>query len=215
MFLRLFRQGSDGDAAHHDRNFFGAIKIGDFVRLVKLRGERADGDEIEIRRQFGQFFEVGDFVILHVKFLRRQPGEREQAEAGQRGDDFVAVHEAGQREAELGEFRVVRAHAAHGDEADAFFCVHNLMTSIKGQNAAGNQADHRHGKNQVRLREMRHHHAANRHRDRADDESPRRDDGERAGQRKICAVRQNSRLTAPRPKKEMCPSRYIRRLKLP
>ena len=33
----------------------------------------------------------------------------------------------GQREAEGGEFGVVRAHAAHGDEADAFFGFHNLM----------------------------------------------------------------------------------------
>ncbi len=32
---------------------------------------------------------------------------------------------------------------------------------------------------------------------------------------KFCVVRQNRRFTAPRPKKEMWPSRYIRRLKLP
>ena len=32
---------------------------------------------------------------------------------------------------------------------------------------------------------------------------------------KFCVVSQNSRFTAPRPKNEMWPSRYIRRLKLP
>ena len=78
-----------------------------------------------------QAAQVGDFVVGDFKPVRRQPGEREQTEARQRGDDFVAFHEAGQREAEPGEFRVVSAHAAHGDEADAFFRVHNLMTSNK------------------------------------------------------------------------------------
>ena len=103
------------------------VKIRDVARLVKLRGEGADGDEVEIRRQFRQRFQVGDFVVGDFKPVRRQPGEREQAEARQRRDDFVAVHEAGQREAELGEFRVVGAHAAHGDEGDFF---HGVAVSL-------------------------------------------------------------------------------------
>ena len=131
MFLGLFAQRRNRDAAHDDGNIFRAVIIRHVARLVKLRGERADGDQIKIYWQLRQIFKVGDFVILDVEFFRRQAGEREQAEARQRGDDFVTIYEAGQREPERGEFRVVRADAAHGDEADAFFHVHNFTISNK------------------------------------------------------------------------------------
>ena len=121
MLEGLFDERRHRDAAHDDRHAAGAVVIGHVTRLVELRREGAERDEIKMHGKFRQVSEVGDLVVLDVEaFARRQAGQRQQAEAGQRGDDVVAVHEAGQREAELGEFRVVSAHAAHGDEADAF-----------------------------------------------------------------------------------------------
>ena len=64
--------------------------------------------------------EVGDFMVLDVKVIGGQPGQREQTETGQRGNDLVPVNEPGQRKAEFGEFRVVSANAAHGNESNAF-----------------------------------------------------------------------------------------------
>ena len=83
MLPGLIPQRGRGDAAHHHGDFLGTVIIRHLARLVELRGEGADRDEIEIRRQLGQGFQVGDFVIADFKPVRRQPGEREQAEAGQ------------------------------------------------------------------------------------------------------------------------------------
>ena len=51
---------------------------------------------------------------------RRQASKGEQTKAWQRRDLFVAFYEARQGETKLREFRVVCAHSAHRDEADAF-----------------------------------------------------------------------------------------------
>src|SRR5258708_2845557 len=59
-------------------------------------------------------------MVLEIELPGCEAGERQQTEARQRSDDTVAINETGQGEAELGQFRVVSAHAAHGDEGDGF-----------------------------------------------------------------------------------------------
>src|SRR5207247_572839 len=114
------------DTAHDDGNVFAAVKIGDPPGFLELRGERADGDEVEMLRQLGFFAQVGDFVVFNLELPRCQPRERQQSEARQRGDDAVAVHEPGQGQTEPGEFLVVCADTAHGDQSDTF---HKLAAS--------------------------------------------------------------------------------------
>ena len=77
-------------------------------------------------RQLGFFAQVGDFVVFNLELPRCQPRERQQSEARQRGDDAVAVHEPGQGQTEPGEFLVVCADTAHGDQSDTF---HKLAAS--------------------------------------------------------------------------------------
>ena len=126
MLLRVLRQRTHRDTAHDDGNIFAAVKVSDPPGFLQLRGERADGDEVEMLRQLGLFPQVGDFVVFDLELPRRQPGERQQSEARQRGDDAVAVHEPGQSQTEPGEFLIVRAHTAHGDQSDPF---HKLAAS--------------------------------------------------------------------------------------
>ena len=126
MFLGLSRQRTDRYPAHHHRDVSGAIIIGDPPRFFQLRRERAEGDQVEM---FGQAIpgpHLIDFVILDREAGWREPGQGQQSEARQRGDDAVALNEPGQCQAEFREFLVVCAHTAHGDESNPF---HNLMTS--------------------------------------------------------------------------------------
>ena len=126
MLPGFLRQGPHRNAAHYHGNFLAAIKVGHLPRFFQLRREGAERDQVEMVRQVALLPQFGDFVILDVEFARCQSGECQQTEARQRSDNAIAVHESGQSETESGEFLVVRAHAAHGDETDPF---HNLMTS--------------------------------------------------------------------------------------
>src|SRR5581483_3889491 len=80
--------------------------------------EGRDGDQVQVVRQLRSGPQVGDLEILDFEALRRHAGDREQREAGQRGDDLGPLYEARQREAHFHELRVNGAHAAHSDESD-------------------------------------------------------------------------------------------------
>ena len=59
------------------------------------------------------------FNIADIDISRGQPGQREQPEAGQRGNDLAAFKEPGKREPDGEQLRVLTADAGHGDEAES------------------------------------------------------------------------------------------------
>jgi hypothetical protein len=113
----FFRQRTDRNAAHDHRRSPGGINVGNLVSFLQLGRERAQGHQIELG-QGARGPQLVDFAIFNFESFRRQPRQGQQPEAGQGSDDAIAIDKAGQGQTELGQFGIMSAHAAHGDESD-------------------------------------------------------------------------------------------------
>ena len=212
VFERLVGHARDVQAAHNHGRAVRAVAVGDGVGVVDLCGERGNGDEIVVVGQIARVAQIGDLAVFDIEMIRCEAGEREQREARQGGDDFAAFDEAGQGETGGEQLRVLRADAAHGNEADAFL-FHNsarkvsapatsrLSTGTAKRWRAARKCAASAQQTGIVTPPMR----------KAPDATF--SDAGATGSRR--AVTQKTRFAKPSPKNEMCPSRYMRRIQEP
>ena len=72
--------------------------VGQRVRFVHLGAEAGDGDQVEAAGQVPEIADVRRPQVLDSCARGVMPGERQQAEARQRGDGLAALDEARQRQ---------------------------------------------------------------------------------------------------------------------
>src|SRR5262249_51696788 len=120
--------------------------VGDVVRLEDLGGESADGDKVAAV-DLGRLLAVAAGLVVTDVVPRRGDGrEVEQAEARQRGDDRAALQDAGQRQAELKQFRVVGPQPAHRQKANLHGTPRrSVQTAARSSNATGTKKRERSG----------------------------------------------------------------------
>ena len=114
---RLVRQERDVEPAQHDRHALRPEAPGERVRGLDPRGEARDAHQIEVR-QGAEALEVVDLEVGDLVARRREPGDGQEPETRQRGDDPPAADEARERDPERRELRRAHADAAHRDQPD-------------------------------------------------------------------------------------------------
>jgi hypothetical protein len=121
-------QGRHMQAAEDDLRPRRAVAIRQPVGVPDSCRKARNGDRIEVRGQFA-FHIARHLQVPEIDIVRRQSGERQQSQAGKRGDEAVALDKAWQGKPQSRHLRVVGPNAADRNQAESHAAGHPAITA--------------------------------------------------------------------------------------